>query len=58
MLVKIIADEHGKGFAIMVADMCPITSYSAPDREQRASIAKAITSRDARIARRQPVRLF
>ncbi len=49
MMVKIIADEHGKGFAKLVADMCLIASYSAPDREQCASTAKAINSRNARL---------
>ncbi|MDD9743894.1 MULTISPECIES: GlxA family transcriptional regulator [Marinovum] len=49
MMVDIIAADYGRDFAIAVADMCLNAPAPAPDREQRSSIAKAISSRNARL---------
>ncbi|WP_136440155.1 GlxA family transcriptional regulator [Pacificoceanicola onchidii] len=49
MMVRMIAEDHGEDFAIAVADMCLNTADSAPDREQRSSIARAIDSRNPKL---------
>lgn len=49
MMVSVIARDYGEDFAIAVSDMC----LNGPDigtrREQRSSIAKAISSRNPRV---------
>jgi len=49
MMLKIIEDDHGEDFAIAVSDMCLNSSSGDIEREQRSSIAKAISSRNPKL---------
>ncbi len=49
MMISIIARDYGDDFAIAVSDMCLNGTDLAPRREQRSSIAKAISSRNPKI---------
>lgn len=49
MMISIIAQNYGEDFAIAVSDMCLNTADLAPAREQRSSIAKAISSRNPKV---------
>lgn len=49
MMISLIAQDYGEDFAIAVSDMCLNGTDLAPRREQRSSIAKAISSRNPKV---------
>lgn len=49
MMISIIAQDYGEDFAIAVSDMCLNGTDLAPRREQRSSIAKALSSRNPKV---------
>ena len=49
MMISVIAQDYGEDFAIAVSDMCLNGTDLAPRREQRSSIAKAISSRNPKV---------
>ena len=48
-MISVIAQDYGEDFAIAVSDMCLNGTDLAPRREQRSSIAKAISSRNPKV---------
>ena len=49
MMLTIIEKDYGEDFAIAVADMCLNAATAEPQRDQRSSIARAISSRNPKL---------